>query len=124
MKKNGKTVQMLKSIMISYVLTALLLLALSWILWKMKISIATAGMGILVVYILSCLIGGFVYSGAQEEKKYLGGGLHGFVYFVIVYGISAWWNHSLVVSMPGMLTSLLICVFAGMLGGMIRSAMR
>lgn len=124
MKNNGKITQMIKSIILSYVVTAIILLILSWITWKMKISVAAAGGGILCAYILSCLLGGFVYSGALNEKRYLGGGLLGLVYFVIVYCVSAVWNQGLVVEMPGILTAFLICVFSGMLGGMLRSGMR
>ncbi len=124
MNRNGKVAQMIKSVVIAYVLTAIVLLVFSFIMYKMKISIAGAGGGILFTYVISCLVGGFVFSGALEEKKYLGGGFFGVVYFAIVYCVSAWWNHSLAASMPGMLTAFLICVFAGMLGGMLRSGIR
>ncbi len=124
MERKGKIVQMIKSVVIAYVLTAIVLLVFSFIMYKMKISIAAAGGGILFTYVISCLVGGFVFSGALAEKKYLGGGLFGVVYFVIVYCVSALWNQSLAVAMPGMLTAFLICVFSGMLGGMLRSGMR
>ncbi len=124
MKGNGKVVQMIKSVGIAYILTALILLVFSFIMYKMKISIQGANIGILLTYIISCLVGGFVFSGAVSEKKYLGGGFFGVIYFLIVYCVSAVWNQSLAVAMPGILTTFLICVFTGMLGGMLRSGLR
>lgn len=124
MKRSKKAGHMMKSILIAYLLTAIVLLAFSFLMYKMKISIAGAGAGILLTYVISCLVGGFVYSGAHEEKKYLGGGILGMVYFIIVYCVSAWWNRSLAVAMPGILTAFFVCVLAGMLGGMLRAGMR
>ncbi len=110
-----------KSLFISYVLTAVVLLILSFIMYRTKMSVTGANAGILITYVISCLVGGFLFSGRVSGKRYLGGALMGAVYFVVVYLVSAVWNHSLTVQLPGMLTTFLICVFAGMLGGMLRS---
>ena len=120
----NKWMKMLKSVVVAYVLTAILLLVLSFIMYKAKISMAGANSGILVTYVLSCLVGGFIFSGSLSEKKYLGGGVMGVVYFVVVYIVSAVWNQSVAAQMPGMLTAFLICVFSGMFGGMIRSGIK
>lgn len=120
----GKIAQMIKSVVISYVLTAVILLVFSFILYRCKISVSGANGGILLTYVLSCFAGGFIFSGSFAEKRYVGGGLFGVVYFLIVYCVSALWNHSIVIQMPGMLTAFLICVFAGMLGGMLRAGFR
>lgn len=124
MTAKSKVVTMAKSVVAAYILTALVLLILSFIMYKCKMSVAGANGGILFTYVLSCLVGGFLFSGSLEEKRYLGGGLLGVVYFVVVYCVSAIWNQSIAGQMPGMLTAFLICVFSGMLGGMIRSGMK
>lgn len=120
----SKMVKMVKSIIAAYILTAIVLLVLSFIMYKAKISMAGANSGILITYVLSCLVGGFIFSGSLSEKRYLGGGIMGVVYFVIVYIVSAVWNQSVAAQMPGMLTAFLICVFSGMFGGMIRSGIK
>lgn len=120
----SKMVKMIKSIIAAYILTAIVLLVLSFIMYKAKISMAGANSGILITYVLSCLVGGFIFSGSLSEKRYLGGGMMGVVYFVIVYIVSAVWNQSVAAQMPGMLTAFLICVFSGMFGGMIRSGIK
>lgn len=120
----SKMVKMIKSIIAAYILTAIVLLVLSFIMYKAKISMAGANSGILITYVLSCLVGGFIFSGSLSEKRYLGGGIMGVVYFVIVYIVSAVWNQSVAAQMPGMLTAFLICVFSGMFGGMIRSGIK
>lgn len=119
-----KAVKMLKSVVVAYVLTAIALFILSFIMYKCKISMTGANSGILITYVLSCLVGGFIFSGCLSQKRYLGGGLMGVVYFLVAYVVSAVWNQSLAVQMPGMLTAFLICVFSGILGGMIRSGMK
>ena len=124
MGNKGKAVKMVKSITVSYLLTAVMLLLLSFIMYKCKVSMSGANSGILASYVLSCLIGGFIFSGCLAQKKYLGGALLGVVYFAVVYLVSAVWNQSIAAQMPGMLTAFLICVFSGMLGGMIRSGIK
>lgn len=119
-----KAVKMLKSVVVAYVLTAIALFILSFIMYKCKISMTGANSGILITYVLSCLVGGFIFSGCLSQKRYLGGGLMGVVYFLVVYVVSAVWNQSLAAQMPGMLTAFLVCVFSGILGGMIRSGMK
>lgn len=121
MEAKGKLLKMLKSVVVAYIITAIVLLILSFIMYKVKMSLNVANGGILFTYIISCFLGGFLFSGALESKRYLGGGLLGVVYFFVTYCISAAWNQSLTAQMPGMLTAFLVCVFAGMLGGMIRS---
>ena len=124
MGNKGKEVKMVQSITVSYLLTAVMLLLLSFIMYKCKVSMSGANSGILASYVLSCLIGGFIFSGCLAQKKYLGGALLGVVYFAVVYLVSAVWNQSIAAQMPGMLTAFLICVFSGMLGGMIRSGIK
>ncbi len=124
MGNKGKAIKMIKSITVSYLLTAVMLLVLSFIMYKCKVSMSGANSGILASYVLSCLIGGFIFSGCLAQKKYLGGALLGVVYFAVAYLVSAVWNQSIAAQMPGMLTAFLICVFSGMLGGMIRSGIK
>ena len=124
MGNKGKAVKMVQSITVSYLLTAVMLLLLSFIMYKCKVSMSGANSGILASDVLSCLIGGFIFSGCLAQKKYLGGALLGVVYFAVVYLVSAVWNQSIAAQMPGMLTAFLICVFSGMLGGMIRSGIK
>ena len=119
-----KVVKMVKSVAVAYILTAIVLLVLSFIMYKCKISMTGANSGILLTYVLSCIVGGFIFSGSLAQKRYLGGGLMGVVYFLVVYVVSAVWNQSLASQMPGMLTAFLICVFSGMFGGMIRSGIK
>ena len=118
MGNKGKAVKMVQSITVSYLLTAVMLLLLSFIMYKCKVSMSGANSGILASYVLSCRI------GCLAQKKYLGGALLGVVYFAVVYLVSAVWNQSIAAQMPGMLTAFLICVFSGMLGGMIRSGIK
>lgn len=124
MNVKSKALKMAKSVIVAYLITAVVLLVLSFVMYKFKISTAGANGGILFTYVISCLTGGFLFSGCLGEKRYLGGGLMGLLYFVVTYCVSAVWNQSLADQMPGMLTAFLICIFSGMLGGMIRAGIK
>jgi putative membrane protein (TIGR04086 family) len=115
---------MMKAIVAAYCLTAVVLLILSFVMYKFKMSLTGANGGILFTYVISCMAGGFLFSGSMSGKRYLGGGAAGMVYFLVVYCVSALWNRSLAGQMPGLLTAFLVCLFAGMLGGMIRSGVQ
>ncbi|MGN1205694.1 MAG: TIGR04086 family membrane protein [Eubacterium sp.] len=108
-----------KGFVVAYVLTAILLVLVAFVLYQTKASVEHMGGAILLVYAIAVFVGGMVFAAQRQSRHYLMGGLFGLAYFVIVYGISAIWNRSLSSMFPAMLTTLLVCVLAGMLGGML-----
>ncbi|CDD35953.1 putative uncharacterized protein [Roseburia sp. CAG:309] len=109
----------LKGFLVSFVLTALLLVVVAFVLYQTKASVEHMGGAILLVYAIASFVGGMIFSAQKDSRHYLMGGLFGLAYFIIIYGVSAVWNKSISAMFPAMLTTLLVCILAGMLGGML-----
>ena len=107
-----------KGFLVSFVLTALLLVVVAFVLYQTKASVEHMGGAILLVYAIASFVGGMIFSAQKDSRHYLMGGLFGLAYFIIIYGVSAVWNKSISAMFPAMLTTLLVCILAGMLGGM------
>ncbi len=108
-----------KGFLVSFVLTALLLVVVAFVLYQTKASVEHMGGAILLVYAIASFVGGMIFSAQKDSRHYLMGGLFGLAYFIIIYGVSAVWNKSISAMFPAMLTTLLVCILAGMLGGML-----
>lgn len=109
----------LKGFLVSFVLTALLLVVVAFVLYQTKASVEHMGGAILLVYAIASFVGGMIFSAQKDSRHYLMGGLFGLAYFIIIYGVSAVWNKSISAMFPAMLTTFLVCILAGMLGGML-----
>jgi len=57
-KKKNKPLTILSTLLIMYVITGLALLILAFILLKLQPGESVINIGIMVIYIISCLIGG------------------------------------------------------------------
>ena len=62
--KNAKPLQMMKALLLSYAVTGISLLVLAFLLYKMRLGESQVNLGILLIYIVSCLAGGF-YMGKK-----------------------------------------------------------
>ena len=76
-----KAKAVLKSLLCSYTLTGVLLLILAFLLFKMDLSEAVVSVGIIVIYILSCFLGGLLLGRKMKKQKYVWGLLLGTGYF-------------------------------------------
>lgn len=91
----------LKGFFVSFVLTALLLVVVAFVLYQTKTSVEHIGGAILLVYAVAAFVGGMIFSAQKDSRHYLMGGLFGLAYFGVVYGVSAVWNKSLSTMIPG-----------------------
>ena len=93
----------LRSLFLAYALTGICLLLL----------------GIIVIYVISCMAGGFLAGKITRREKYRWGALVGLSYFILLgtvsFIVSGSWDMS-----PGhMITTLCMCLGGGTLGGML-----
>ena len=114
-----KAVSMLKVLLVTYLFTGLLLVLLSLGLYKFGLTEKQVGIGIVVVYFLSGLFGGFLMGKSAGSKKFIWGIGIGALYFVVLTLISLGVNHSLQGSVLRILAGLALCAGGGMLGGML-----
>ncbi len=110
---------MLKALLCAYIMTGILLLVLTLLLYKAGLSEGNVNAGIILVYVISTFSGGFVMGKLAGNRKFLWGLLSGVVYFLLLLLISAGIYHSLQSDAAALATTFLLCAGGGMLGGMI-----
>lgn len=118
-RQDTKMIYMLKGLLFSYIVTAFVLLILSFLMLKLDLSGAVISGGINFVYIISAFTGGFFIGKKTEQKKFLWGLLMGIFYFVILMLISLFMNRVSPLPMGSFFSVFVISSLSGMLGGMI-----
>lgn len=115
----SKLSAVLKSLVMSYIITVLLLLLLTFLLFQFELDEGKVALGIIAVYFLSCLPGGFLAGKKCGTRKFLWGLAVGSVYFILLLILSLAAKHGISAQPAQMLTTYLICAGSGMLGGML-----
>jgi len=106
--------RLVKALMLSYFLTMLMLLGLSFGLYKFDLSEKTVRIGILAVYIISTFAGGFAMGKMEKTRKFLRGFMLGMLYFLLLLAISAGIYRSVQGGMQ-MMIAWILCGAGGML---------
>ena len=114
-----KAVDILKALLCAYVMTGILLLILTVLLYKAGLSEENINAGIILTYVISTFSGGFVIGKLAGVKKFLWGLLLGIMYFMLLLLISLGLYHSLQSDMMNLVTTFLLWAGGGMLGGMV-----
>lgn len=117
--RKNKPLVLISTLLIMYVITGLALLALALLLFKMQLSENVVTIGIMVIYIVSCLIGGIIAGKRLQVRKFLWGVITGAIYFVVLLIGSLLLNRGISSDTVHVITTLIMCMAAGMIGGMI-----
>lgn len=114
-----KILSVVKALLAAYGVTAVLLLILALLLLKLNLSEGIVAIGIMATYLISCFLGGFLLGKGVRKNKFLWGLILGVVYFVLLIILSG-------IASPGnfggfgrMISTFLLCVAGGMVGGML-----
>lgn len=118
-RQNTKMIYLLKGLLFSYIVTAVVVLILSFLMLKLDLSGTVISGGINFVYIVSAFTGGFYMGKKVEQKKFLWGLLMGVFYFVILMLISLFMNRVSPLPLGSFFSVFIISSLSGMLGGMI-----
>ena len=102
-----------------YAVTGIGLLLMAWLLSRFQLGSTFVNVGIVVIYILSCWLGGFVAGRIKKNKKFLWGLLLSIVYYLLLLLISWIMKGSMPEDMVHMVTTFMICMASGTLGGMM-----
>lgn len=119
MEQKELNLHLLKYLLISYVVTAILLIVLSFLLYWFQLSPGAVSIGIIVIYIIACLAAGILAGGKAGHHKYLYGLLMGIAYFMVLMVISMIVDKGKIQMNHNFVTVLCLCSGSGMLGGMI-----
>lgn len=117
--RKNKPLVIISTLLIMYVITGLALLALALLLFKMQLSENIVSISIMVIYIISCLIGGLVAGRQLKVRRFLWGVAVGAVYFAVLLIGSLLMNRGISSDAVHVVTTLIMCMAAGMIGGMI-----
>lgn len=119
MQKNIKVIWWIKSLLASYIVTGILLLVLTFFMYKFELNEKNVSAAIVGIYVVSTLIGGMIIGKLTKSKRYLWGMVLGILYFVLLLLITLGVYRTLNGDSVSIVTSLILCAGGGMTGGMI-----
>lgn len=109
---------LLRSLLCSYIVTGILLLVLSFALYKLHLASAQVSAAVNAIYALTCFVGGFLAGKSIRTRRFFWGLLVGLAYFFILFAMSALINRGLASDTGHILLVLGICAAGGTIGGM------
>ena len=109
----------LKALLACYSVTGVLLLLISFLLYRFDLSEQIVMIGIVAIYAISTFVGGFIAGKIKGERKFLWGLLMGLIYFLLLLFISFGVYRQVQQDGRNLLTTALLCIAGGMLGGML-----
>ncbi|MBQ4560054.1 MAG: TIGR04086 family membrane protein [Tyzzerella sp.] len=118
-KRGEKMMWMLKALLASYIVTGLLLLGLTFLVYKFELDEQVVVAGIVAIYVVSTFMGGYIIGKLTGVKKYIWGMLTGVVYFLLLFLISYGVYREFNTNGISTITTAVLCIGGGMLGGML-----
>lgn len=119
MMKMDKIGAVIKGVLGAYILTGVILLILTFAMYRFNPTGEILRVGIVFAYLFSSFVGGFLAGKKIKEKRFLWGIAVGLLYFLIIFLVSLVMGRD-VFGEPGTsITVFIMCSLGGMLGGMI-----
>ena len=109
----------LRSLFLAYDLTGMCLLILAFLVFQFDLGIVPVSAGIVAVYVISCLAGGFMVGKRMWKNKYFWGILVGLAYFILLAAVSFAVEKRWDMSFQHLVTTFCMCLGGGALGGML-----
>ena len=116
---SGKAISLGKILVAMYGITALLLFLFALLVQKLQFQAGVVSIGISIVYVLSCFVGGFLAGKIKSRRKFLWGLFMGVLYLLVMCGITLIIKRGTEGTFDGFVGNLLLCLGGGMLGGMV-----
>lgn len=118
-RKEAKGMWVLKSLLASYIVTAVLLLLLAMALYKLELNEKSVSAAIVAIYVIATLIGGIVIGKLAKVRRFLWGLGLGIGYFGLILLITLGVYRTLNTDGVNLVTTLILCAGGGMAGAMI-----
>jgi len=122
MQKNKmvqKIMWMLKSLLASYIVTGVLLLLLTFLVYRFQLDEQIVVAGIVLIYVASTFIGGLILGKLAKKRRFLWGSILGSLYFLLLFVISYGVYREFNTNGVNAITTAVLCVGGGMSGGMV-----
>ncbi len=108
-----------KVVLLEYVLTALLLLLVTVLLYRVGLSEKATLLCVRMIYVVVNLIGGLFIGKAAGSKKFLWGTITGISYFAVISGVSILIHKGFYMEIQTSVIAFLLCLAGGLVGGML-----
>ena len=118
-KTDKRALLLLGLLVFAYILTAVLLMGLAFLLYKFRLEENIINIAIILIYVAVTFLTGFIAGKILKVKKFLWGVLLGMAYFGILSLVSLAVGQQEAVVGNQILTTFLLCAGGGMLGGML-----
>ena len=119
LRKDAGVMWVLKSLLVSYILTGVLLLLLAVALYKLELNEKAVSAAIVAIYIVSTLIGGIIIGKFARVRRYLWVLGLGIGYFALLLLITLGVYRTLNGDAANLVTTFVLCAGGGMAGGML-----
>ena len=113
-----KFIWILRCLLVSYVVTTVLLLLMTFLLYKFDLGEQEVKLGIMAVYVVSTFAGGFLLGKLVKVRRFLWGLILGCLYFLLLILISIG-VYRTVQAGGNLIWAFGLCAAGGMLGGMV-----
>lgn len=118
-KTDKRALVLLGLLVFAYILTAVLLMGMAFLLYKFRLGEHVINISIIAIYVAVTFLTGFIAGKMLKVKKFLWGVLLGMAYFGILSIVSLLVGQQEAVVGNQILTTFLLCAGGGMLGGML-----
>lgn len=115
----SRAIHLLKSVLISYLITLFLLLIISFLMLQTGMSQGAISITVVISYILAVFPGSYYMGKHVEQKRYLWGLIVALLYFIVYIVISLIVKGDSPISFLDYGKTLVIIACTGMLGGML-----
>lgn len=109
---------MIKSLLAAYVTSCVILFFISYLLFQFDLAEQIVNIGIMLTYIASSFVGGFVMGKQVKTRRFLWGALTGILYFTFLVLISVGIYRTSIIGIEKV-EILAFCLAGGMAGGML-----
>ena len=109
----------IKAMILSYILSAVSLFVLAFLLYQWDIKEEQLHLGMLGVYVIACLGGGFYVGKKIKKRQFLWGLFVGLLYFCIHIGGVIAMEGAYSANIVPMTALALLCMGSGMMGGLL-----
>lgn len=117
----SKIVDTMKILVFSYLITGVLLLILSFCLYKFGLANWQVTTGIIITYALSTFLGGYFLGKKEKSRKMIWGILFGIIYFLVLFLVSVIMNKGVSSDYASIIQCGAVCTAAGAVGGFINN---
>lgn len=119
MSLQKKLLESIRSLLLAYLITILMLLILAFFVYQCNLGSKIVNLIIIGIYILTCFFGGLRLGKRIKEKRFLWGLLLGLLYILLLLAASGIVNHGIDFTSASNLSAIVLCIASGMLGGMV-----